>query len=75
MKYKTEELYGIDPKELGEISYKNALVMCKHKAMAHKANLVHDRQCVSEWDKDKEALIKYLSKTIQWCDDKIMEME
>ena len=75
MKYKTIELYGIDPKDLSDLSYKNALVMCKHKAMAHKANLVHDKQCVSEWDKDKEALIKYLSKTISLCEEKIGEME
>ena len=75
MKYDTMTLYNIDPKELCEISYKNALVMCKHKAIAHKANLVHDKQCVSEWDADKEALIKYLSKTIKWCDFKIGELE
>lgn len=75
MKYDTMTLYNIDPKELGEMSHKNALVMCKHKAIAHKANLVHDKQCVSEWDAEKDALIKYLSKTIKWCDFKISEME
>ncbi len=75
MKYDTMTLYNIDPKELGEITYKNALVMCKHKAITHKANLVHDKQCVSEWDADKEALIKYLSKTILWCSKKLEEME
>lgn len=75
MKYKTIELYGVDPKDLSSMSYKNALVMCKHKAIAHKANLVHDKQCVSEWDADKEALIKYLSKTILWCSKKLEELE
>lgn len=75
MKYKTMELYNIDPKELGEISYKKALVMCKNQAIAHKANLVHNEQCVNEWDADKEALIKYLTKTIKWCSEKIEEME
>lgn len=75
MKYKTIELYGIDPKDLSDMSYKNALVMCKKKAITRKEDLVHDKQCVSEWDKDKEALIKYLSKTISWCEEKIGEME
>lgn len=75
MKYKSFELYQIEPKDLANMTHMEALIMCKQKAIAHKANLVHDKQNVQEWDNEKEALIKYLSKTIKWCEEKLLEME
>ena len=75
MKYKTIELYGIDPRELAKMSYYEALIKCKSSAVARRAVLVHEAQKINTWDSEKEEFIKYLSKTIKWCEEKLKEIE
>ena len=75
MKHSTQELYDISPIELSEMTYKQALTVCKSKAIAKRANLVHEAQQVQRWQSDKEEMLKYLSKSIKWCEEKLSEME
>lgn len=75
MKHSTQELYGIDPKDLREMSYYNALRLCKTRAEEQYYNLAHEKECISEWSNEKEEKIKYIKKAIKWCDEKLKEME
>ena len=45
MKHSTQELYGIDPRDLREMSYYNALHLCKTRAEEQYYNLAHEHGC------------------------------
>ena len=75
MKYGTQKLYNINPNECAYLTHIEALRLCKRNAEQIKAELVTEAQKVSEWDSEKEAFIKYLSKSIAWCELKIEEMD
>ena len=74
MKYGTQELYNIDPKECALMTHYEALTLCKEKAVEHRNILVHEQQHIHEWNSEKEEFIKYISKTINWCELKLDEM-
>lgn len=74
MKYSTQKLYNINPNECAYLTHIEALRICKRNAEQIKAELVTEEQKVSEWDSEKETFIKYLSKSITWCELKIEEM-
>ena len=74
MKYGTEKIYNINPNECAYLTHIEALRLCKRNAEQIKAELVTEDQKVSEWDSEKEIFIKYLSKSIIWCELKIEEM-
>lgn len=74
MKYGTKKLYNINPNECAYLTHIEALRLCKRNAEQIKAELVKQDEKVSEWNSEKEAFIKYLSKSIIWVEFKIEEM-
>jgi len=75
MKYRTEQLYGINPKELANMRHYDALQKSRQCAVAHLANLVHEDEPMESWSVEKRELVAYLKKAIEWCEIKIDEME
>lgn len=65
----TEELYGINPKELADMPYKIALVACREGAK----NRLRELMKYNYMDRD-ERLIYEVNKAFDWCDKKLEEL-
>ena len=74
MKYSTQQLYNHNPQELALLTHYEALQLSKKGAEDTRFNLVNDANKILEWDSEKETFIKYLSKSIRWCEYKLDEM-
>ena len=75
MKYSTQELYDLDPKELAEMTYKDALEAQLKGAKNKLNNLVNRSISLSHWtDEDHVNYIKY-SKAVEWCKAKLEEIK
>ena len=70
MKRSTIELYGINPIDLADMTYKEALLACKQGAK----NRLHEVMQESFIDRD-EKLIYDINKAYDWCVAKIGEIE
>ena len=73
MKYKTE-IYGINPKDLPD-GYRIGLEMCLKGAKEELMKLIMVEEKVWEWNTEKEDLIKYLNKSIEFFIAKLEEMK
>lgn len=74
VKYSTQELYGIDPKDLANMRYYDALQKCRQGAIAHKNRIVYSKP-MCELTSGEQELLTYLEKSIVWCEKKLDEME
>ena len=74
MKYSTQELYNIDPKDLANMRYYDALQKCRQGAIAHKNRIVYSKP-LKELASEEQELLAYLEKSIKWCEQKLLEME
>ena len=74
MKYSTQELYGIDPKDLANMRYFDALQKCRQGAIAHKNRIVYSKP-LHKLTSEEQELLAYLEKSIKWCENKLYEME
>ena len=74
MKYSTQELYGIDPKDLANMRYFDALQKCRQGAIEHKNRIVYSKP-LKELTSEEQELLAYLEKSIKWCEQKLFEME
>ena len=70
MKRSTIELYGINPIDLADMPYKEALIACKNGAK----NRLYDVMQGSFIDRD-ETLVYDINKAFDWCNEKLKEME
>ena len=75
MKYSTQQLYGHNPKELAILTHYEALQLSKQGAEQTRFDLVNEDDKVLEWHSEKESFVKYLSKSIRWCEYKLDEMK
>ena len=69
MKRTTTELYGINPIDLADMPYKEALIACKQGAK----NRLYELMQVSYLERD-EKLIFDVNKAFDWCEAKILEL-
>ena len=69
MKRTTIELYGINPIELADMPYRDALIACKQGAK----NRLYELMQVSYLERD-EKLIYDVNKAFDWCDAKLREL-
>lgn len=74
MKYSTQELYGLDPKELANLPYKEALIICKEAASLRLNNLVFRNIPIFAWTDKDNLMHKELDKAVKWCNDKLDEL-
>lgn len=74
MKYTTQELYGIDPRNLANMRYYDALQKCRQGAIAHKEKFINSKP-LHELTSEEQAMVKYLEKTIKGREFLIDEME
>ena len=74
MKYSTQKLYNIDPKDLVNMRYYDALQKCRQGAIAHKERLINSKP-LHELTSEEQELLAYLEKSIKWCEQKLLEME
>ena len=74
MKYSTQELYNIDPKDLANMRYYDALQKCRQGAIVHKKRIVYSKP-LKELTSEEQELLAYLEKSIKWCEQKLFEME
>ena len=70
MKRTTIELYGINPIELADMPYRDALIACKNGAK----NRLHELMQVSCLERD-EKLIYDVNRAFDFCLAKLKEME
>ena len=70
MKYSTQNLYGIDPNILSEMTYKEALIACKNGAK-------YQLQALMQYGfmQRDEPLILAVNKAMEWCEAKLKELE
>ena len=73
MKYGTKLIYGIDPKQLANMSYIDALHACKRGAKDRLEKLT--KPSMVKWGNRRSKLIVYIEKSIKWLDKKIGEVE
>lgn len=66
----TMELYGINPKDLADTPYKEALTMCKKGAKNRLQQLMQSNYI----DRD-ERLICEVNKALEWCNAKLLELK
>ena len=69
MKRTTIELYGINPIELADMPYRDALVACKEGAKRRLWELMQDNYNVRD-----ERLIYEINKAFDWCEKKLEEI-
>lgn len=74
MKYSTLDLYGIDPKELADLPYKQALIRCKEAANLRLNTLVFRDIPLFAWTDKDQLMHKELDKAVKWCTDKLDEL-
>ena len=74
MKYSTLDLYGIDPKELADLPYKQALIRCKEAANLRLNTLVFRNIPLFAWTDKDQLMHKELDKAVKWCTDKLDEL-
>ena len=74
MKHSTQELYGIDPRDLANMRYYDALQKCRQGAIAHKNRIVYSKP-MCELTSGEHVFLSYLEKSIKWCENKLDEME
>jgi len=70
MKRTTNELYGINPIELADMPYRDALIACKNGAK----NRLHELMQSNYMERD-EKLIFDIKKAFDFCLAKLKEME
>jgi len=70
MKRSTIELYGINPMDLADMPYKDALIACKEGAKKRLYEVMQGDYMVRD-----EKLVYEINKAYDWCDDKLKEME
>lgn len=73
MKYGTKLIYGIDPKQLANMRYIDALHACKRGAKDRLEKLT--KPSMVKWGNRRSKLIVYIEKSIKWLDKKIGEIE
>ena len=69
MKRTTTELYGINPIDLADMPYKEALIACKNGAK----NRLHELMQSNYMERD-EKLIYDVNRAFDWCSDKLKEL-
>ena len=74
MKYSTLDLYGIDPKELADLPYEQALIRCKEAANLRLNTLVFRDIPLFAWTDKDQLMHKELDKAVKWCTDKLDEL-
>jgi len=74
MKFSTQELYGIDPKDLANMRYYDALQKVKQGAIAHKERLIKSKP-LHKLTSEEQEMVVYLEKTIKGREFLIDEME
>lgn len=74
MKYTTEQLYGIDPRQLANMRYYDALQKCRQGAIAHRDRIIQSKP-LHELTSEEQAMVTYLEKTINGREFLIDEME
>lgn len=75
MKHTTQQLYGHSPQELALLTHYEALQLSKQGAEQTRFALVMEDDKVMEWNSEKESFIRYITKSIKWCEYKIDEMK
>ena len=70
MKRSTIELYGINPIDLADMPYKDALIACKEGAKKRLYEVMQE----SFIDRD-ERLVYDINKAYEWCNAKLGEIE
>jgi len=70
MKRTTHELYGINPIDLADMPYKDALIACKEGAKKRLYEVMQE----SFIDRD-ERLVYDINKAYEWCNAKLGEIE
>lgn len=69
MKRSTIELYGINPIDLADMPYKDALIACKDGAKKRLFEVMQGNFI----DRD-ETLVNDINKAFDWCDEKLKEL-
>ena len=59
-------VYGIDPKVLGEMKHKDALIACKEGAVKRLARLTHKSCNQAKWCNKRRLVIAYIQKAIKY---------
>jgi len=70
MKRSTIELYGINPIDLADMPYKDALIACKEGAKKRLYEVMQE----SFIDRD-ERLVYDINRAYEWCNAKLGEIE
>ena len=70
MKYTTLQLYGIDAKELSDMTYHDALIACQNGAK----NQLRELMRCGFRDRD-EILVIDINKALEWCNAKLEEIK
>ena len=70
MKYTTLQLYGIDAKELSDMTYHDALIACQNGAKNQLRKLMRH----GFMDRD-EMLVMDINKALEWCNAKLEELK
>lgn len=73
MKYSTKLIYGIDPQQLANMRYIDALHACRKGAKIRLDKLT--KPSAITWGVRRHTLINYIQKSIKWLDKKIGEIE
>ena len=70
MKYTTLQLYGINAKELSDMTYHDALIACQNGAK----NQLRELMRYGFRDRD-EILVIDINKALEWCNAKLEELK
>ena len=70
MKHTTQMLYGIDAKELSDMTYHDALIACQNGAK----NQLRELMRYGFRDRD-EILVIDINKALEWCNAKLEEIK
>lgn len=75
MKHSTQELYDLDPKELAEMTYGNALQAQLEGASKKLDQLVNRPVQLSEWTNEDHLKHVAYSDAVEWCKAKLEEIK
>ena len=70
MKHTTQQLYGIDPKDLSSMTYKEALIACKNGSK----NQLRELMQYGFMDRDEKLIID-INRAHEWCIKKLEELK